>query len=95
MPYFAGVSFRDVNKRGSIVLRTSEVSTEMQRNISWDEQEDINKVKNQVSLECEPRGKCCVGHNEARMGLSDASVFKALLAMPEFVNSTYSIKKAR
>ena len=57
MPYFAGVSFRDVNKRGSIALRTSEVSIETQGNRSWDEQKDINKVRNQVPLECEPRGK--------------------------------------
>jgi len=32
--------------------------------------------------------------NEAMMGLSDASVSKALLAMQEFVNLTHSIKKA-
>jgi len=53
MLYVAGVSFRDVNKRGSIVLRTSEVSIETQGNRSWDEQD----VRNQVPLECEPRGK--------------------------------------
>ena len=52
MLYVAGVSFRDVNKRGSIVLRTSEVSIETQGNRSWDEQD----VRNQVPLECEPRG---------------------------------------